>query len=350
MDFSSRQNLGYCSDCFDYNRYSREVLNSGVSFGTFHHPDGTGSQFGYFVPINSNYYMSPQLRKRSAINPIQPITRINQLSPVTFKMEIYWFSSFYLFSRGTLEQPDRSQRSTSYCGQPSLPTTVVPLQRTSLVTTTTPNVSQMINKFNQQQPPHPKLSTTSSVISTSSSNSTTTSSSNQPPTSSISSKVSNYSHTMPLPHKTKPQQSSISKNLDKIIQFTNGTLRRKTHDNIVFDPTTIVPPNDNPNPNPSSAVVKRDKNGLKYRHSCSHQDEYAIYSDTKKFGARKRKEKGRRRPYHSMNETIEVLADQVIEDDPLVSFCIFIKSFYREDDTVEILLFRKSFRFISFSN
>uniref|UniRef100_A0A1B0CKN4 Putative tight junction n=1 Tax=Lutzomyia longipalpis TaxID=7200 RepID=A0A1B0CKN4_LUTLO len=45
-----------------------------------------------------------------------------------------------------------------------------------------------------------------------------------------------------------------------------------------------------------------------------HQDGCATFSENQT--ARKRKEKHRLRPYHSMNETIEVLADPVVEDDP----------------------------------
>ncbi|XP_059608308.1 uncharacterized protein LOC132256129 isoform X2 [Phlebotomus argentipes] len=51
------------------------------------------------------------------------------------------------------------------------------------------------------------------------------------------------------------------------------------------------------------------------RHTVAlHEDGCATFSETR--GARKRKERHRLRPYHSMNETIEVLADPVVEDDP----------------------------------
>lgn len=54
------------------------------------------------------------------------------------------------------------------------------------------------------------------------------------------------------------------------------------------------------------------------RHTVAlHQDGCATFSESR--SGRKRKEKHRLRPYHSMNETIEVLADPVVEDDPLVS-------------------------------
>lgn len=65
---------------------------------------------------------------------------------------------------------------------------------------------------------------------------------------------------------------------------------------------------------PTNAVKKRDK--LRHR-----------FSDVGSWGRRRKNKKGIRQ-FHSMNETIEVLADPVIEDDIFVSksLSIFIFS------------------------
>lgn len=229
----------------------------------------------------------------------------------------------------------------------------IPKQRTSMLagtttatsqpTTPTPNVADIVSRFNQN--PKLKLIKSASVISTTSTSSHSTStttgcaegaseldselvaSARLPPTTtpssvSTSSKdSSHYSHT--LPHKTKSQNSGLAK-LEKIYQtIYSGTLRRNKSQRKErpeeLPAASAKVESDLGTTNNQEAVVvkKRDKAALKYRHSCSNQDE-AIYVAAKKFGAKKRRERNRRQ-YHSMNETIEVLADQVIEDDPLVS-------------------------------
>lgn len=232
----------------------------------------------------------------------------------------------------------------------------VPMQRTSMLATThaepninatpSPNVADIVTKFNQN--PKLKLIKSASVISTTSTSSHCTSTSTEaataregvseglpematadsqihamlPPTqvsSSISTSSKDSSHySQTLPHKTKSQNSGLAK-LEKIYQtIYSGTLRRNKSQKkekpeyLATESKGEVAPAQEP-----VAVKKRDKAALKYRHSCSNQDE-AIYVAAKKFGAKKRKERNRRQ-YHSMNETIEVLADQVVEDDALVS-------------------------------
>lgn len=248
----------------------------------------------------------------------------------------------------------------------------VPMQRTSMLASTTPapsspgpNVADIVTKFNQNL----KLIKTSSVISTTSTSSHSTTTTTgctdtgggiipapveesqinamlPPPASSsvsTSSKDSSlYSQT--LPHKTKSQNSGLAK-LEKIYQtIYSGTLRRNKSQRkekpenlpmVKLEPTAAV------TDDAIVVVKKRDKSLLKYRHSCSNQDE-AVYVAAKKFGAKKRKERNRRQ-YHSMNEQIEVLADQVIEDDPLVSPELFLsaKFSWAWDYTFSSLRFRK---------
>lgn len=277
---------------------------------------------------------------------------------------------------GVYESVDHGKRSTSYYDPPKMMVPPIPMQRTSMLATTsalpespssrTPNVADMVTKFNQN--PHLKLIKSASVISRTSisshtstegctgeeggpsiaSNTQITAANSEtysmlPPScssNSTSSKdSSHYSHT--LPHKTKSQNSGLAK-LEKIYQtIYSGTLRRNKSqrkekpDNL----QTAKGAESADNQNLSTAVVKkRDKTALKYRHSCSNQDE-AIYVAAKKFGAKKRKERNRRQ-YHSMNETIEVLADQVVEDDPLVSVYLLPIAY----DQVEYL-FLKRFSF-----
>lgn len=212
-----------------------------------------------------------------------------------------------------------------------------------------PNVADIVTKFNQN--PHLKLMKSSSVISSTSTSSSTTTGyvegtngggagavaadshihpmlppivlpvSSSPSTSSKDSSA--YSQT--LPHKTKTQSSGLAK-LEKIYQtIYSGTLRRNKSQR-KEKPENVPTINLEQDPNVDSpevpVVKKREKAALKYRHSCSNQDE-AVYVAAKKFGAKKRKERNRRQ-YHSMNETIEVLADQVIEDDELVSPKLFL--------------------------
>lgn len=219
----------------------------------------------------------------------------------------------------------------------------VPKQRTSMMASTTtqvaaaPNVADMVNKFN-----HLKLIKSASVISSTSTSSSTTTgctegvtgvratdevvpdtqilsmlptqSSSSPSTSAKDSSV--YSQT--LPHKTKSQSSGLAK-LEKIYQtIYSGTLRRNKSQRKEKPDDVRTATAEQDNQDAATGVVKkRDKAALKYRHSCSNQDE-AVFGAAKKTGAKKRKERNRRQ-YHSMNETIEVLADQVIEDDPRVS-------------------------------
>lgn len=261
--------------------------------------------------------------------------------------------------RGALyESVDRQQRSTSYCDPPKMMVPPVPKQRTSMLAASNttpaaaaPNVADIVTKFNQN--PHLKLMKSASVISSTSTSSSTTTgyvegtngggggavaadshihpmlppiqlpASSSPSTSSKDSSA--YSQT--LPHKTKSQSSGLAK-LEKIYQtIYSGTLRRNKSQR-KEKPENVPTINLDQDPNLDSqevpVVKKREKAALKYRHSCSNQDE-AVYVAAKKFGAKKRKERNRRQ-YHSMNETIEVLADQVIEDDELVSPKLFLSS------------------------
>lgn len=198
-----------------------------------------------------------------------------------------------------------------------------------------PNVADIVTKFNQNL----KLIKTSSVISTTSTSSHSTTTTTgctdtgggivpapvedsqinamlpPPASSSVSTSSKDSSHySQTLPHKTKSQNSGLAK-LEKIYQtIYSGTLRRNKSqrkekpENLPMaklEPVATAVTDD-----AIVVVKKRDKSLLKYRHSCSNQDE-AVYVAAKKFGAKKRKERNRRQ-YHSMNEQIEVLADQVL--------------------------------------
>lgn len=232
----------------------------------------------------------------------------------------------------------------------------VPMQRTSMLATaqqmpsqpqpssTTTNVADIVSKFNQN--PHLKLMKSASVISTTSTSShstaTTTGCSEgittsgpavdavnpdkvsqiqtmlPPVCSSISTSSKDSSHySQALPHKTKSQNSGLAK-LEKIYQtIYSGTLRRNKSQRKEKPEIGKAEANVSKESQEEPPVVVKKRDKLKYRHSCSNQDE-AIYVAAKKFGVKKRRERNRRQ-YHSMNETIEVLADQVVEDDPLVS-------------------------------
>lgn len=219
----------------------------------------------------------------------------------------------------------------------------VPMQRTSMLavprTPITPpppssNVAGIVTKFNKDL--NLKLMKSASMISTTSNSShstvATTGCSDKvepeivadsqidqklPHFSSVStsSKDSSSNYSQTLPHKTKSQNSGLAK-LEKIYQtIYSGTLRRnKSQRKERPEDLPGTTKEDNVDRQEEPVVVK--KRALKYRHSCANQDE-AIYVAAKKVGAKKRKERNRRQ-YHSMNETIEVLADQVVEDDAQV--------------------------------
>lgn len=76
---------------------------------------------------------------------------------------------------------------------------------------------------------------------------------------------------------------------------------------------------------PTNAVKKRDK--LRHR-----------FSDVGSWGRRRKNKKGIRQ-FHSMNETIEVLADPVIEDDIFVSsFFYLICIYFVGDMTIGLIV------------
>lgn len=250
-----------------------------------------------------------------------------------------------LFRGGLYESVDRNLRSTSYYDPPKMMVPPVPMQRTSVPVPShpvaPPNVADIVNKFNQN--PNLKLIKSASVISSSSSSSHSTSTTPGvtecggvstaspedsqihpmlPPVAPVSSSISTSSkdgslYSQTLPHKTKSQNSGLAK-LEKIYQtIYSGTLRRNKSQRSKEKPESLPLKQEGGEPEVVDAVVVKKRDKLKYRHSCSNQDE-AIYVAAKKFGGKKRRERNRRQ-YHSMNETIEVLADQVVEDDPLVS-------------------------------
>uniref|UniRef100_A0A182K7F2 Uncharacterized protein n=1 Tax=Anopheles christyi TaxID=43041 RepID=A0A182K7F2_9DIPT len=95
-----------------------------TAIGAYHPPDGGPPQLGYFVPISPVFFRSPQFRKRDTID------------------------------------SNRSRRSTSYCGTSTPTPTTVPIsntvssRRSSLISATASAASSLQQ---QQPPPIPQL-------------------------------------------------------------------------------------------------------------------------------------------------------------------------------------------------
>uniref|UniRef100_A0A182TDP3 Uncharacterized protein n=1 Tax=Anopheles melas TaxID=34690 RepID=A0A182TDP3_9DIPT len=97
-----------------------------TAIGAYHPPDGGPPQLGYFVPISPVFFRSPQFRKRDTID------------------------------------SNRSRRSTSYCGTSTPTPTTVPIgntvssRRSSLISATASAASSQ-QQHQQQPPPIPQL-------------------------------------------------------------------------------------------------------------------------------------------------------------------------------------------------
>uniref|UniRef100_A0A182P0C6 Uncharacterized protein n=1 Tax=Anopheles epiroticus TaxID=199890 RepID=A0A182P0C6_9DIPT len=97
-----------------------------TAIGAYHPPDGGPPQLGYFVPISPVFFRSPQFRKRDTID------------------------------------SNRSRRSTSYCGTSTPTPTTVPIgnsvssRRSSLISATASAASSQ-QQQQQQPPPIPQL-------------------------------------------------------------------------------------------------------------------------------------------------------------------------------------------------
>uniref|UniRef100_A0A182LUS2 Uncharacterized protein n=1 Tax=Anopheles culicifacies TaxID=139723 RepID=A0A182LUS2_9DIPT len=254
-----------------------------TAIGAYHPPDGGPPQLGYFVPISPVFFRSPQFRKRDTID------------------------------------SNRSRRSTSYCGTSTPTPTTVPIgttissRRSSLISAT---ASAASSQQQQQPPPIPQLPSKTAVATAAHidlAESKFAVSNNNFNNSSVSSNSSN-------------NQSNNHNH-----QTSNGTSG------------TSAP---SANGVPDASVLRSIRQALGQGHlppsnKRLQKSESAAYSyfNPKRFSSPpfgeitggttdrrlnlknktaslfRSKSKKEQRTYRSVNETIEVLADQVVEDE-----------------------------------
>uniref|UniRef100_A0A182F7Q3 Uncharacterized protein n=1 Tax=Anopheles albimanus TaxID=7167 RepID=A0A182F7Q3_ANOAL len=264
-----------------------------AAIGTYHPPDGGPSQLGYFVPISPVFFRSPQFRKRDTID------------------------------------SNRSRRSTSYCGTSTPTPSTVPINNTVA------------------------SSRRSSLISAASGN--------HGPSSLYSHTAGHQQQQQPPPIPQLPSKISSSANHPSLLLVASGDSKFAVSNNN-FNNSTVsngssgTSSNHN-NHNNQSATDGRDANTsgastgrqlvLPPSTKRLQKSESAAYSyfNPKRFSSppfgdllggttdrrlnlknktaslfrSKSKKEQRTYGHRSMNETIEVLADQVVEDEKVVS-------------------------------
>ncbi|KFB52936.1 hypothetical protein ZHAS_00021232 [Anopheles sinensis] len=250
-----------------------------TAIGAYHPPDGGPPQLGYFVPISPVFFRSPQFRKRDTID------------------------------------SNRSRRSTSYCGTSTPTPTTAPInntvssRRSSLISATASAASSQ-----HQPPPIPQLPSKSIVLAGCDSKFAVSNNNftNSPQSNSSSSNNNNQSNNLNGVSvggggggggDGVPGAGGLVGGLRQALGAHKRLQKSESAAYSYFNPKRFSSP-------PFGDLGGTTDRRLNLKNKTASL-----------FRSKSKKEQ---RTYRSMNETIEVLADQVVEDEKVVSSTILL--------------------------